>query len=88
MFWIQQNNPQAALDLRDAIRAAARRIGDFPGIGVTRPDLAPERFRFLVIPVFEYLMVYQAHGLPRARIIRILSGRRQLEALLASLIEQ
>jgi plasmid stabilization system protein ParE len=74
--------------LRDAVRRAARRIGDFPDIGVTRPDLAPERFRFLVIPAFDYLVVYQAEDLPRARIMRILYGRRHLETVLASLVHQ
>jgi len=60
--------------MRDAVRRAARRIGEFPEIGVRRPELAPDRFRFLVIPVFDYLVVYQAEGLPRARIMRILYG--------------
>lgn len=87
MFWIEQNNPKAALDLRAAIRSAARRIGEFPAIGVTRPDLAPERYRFLVIPQFEYLVVYQAEGLARARIMRILYGRRHLETILANLVD-
>lgn len=70
------------------MRRAAQRIGDFPEIGVTRPDLAPDQFRFLVIPVFDYLVVYQAEGLPRARIMRILHGKRHLEAVLASLTNQ
>ncbi len=74
--------------MRDAVRRAARRIGEFPDIGVRRPDLAPDQFRFLVIPVFGYLVVYQAEGLPRARIMRILYGKRHLEVVLASLMDQ
>jgi plasmid stabilization system protein ParE len=85
LFWIDQHNPRAAAELRDAVRRAAHRIGEFPQIGVTRPDMAPEVFRFLVIPVFDYLVIYQAEGLPRARIMRILHGKRHLETLLASL---
>jgi toxin ParE1/3/4 len=70
------------------VRRAARRIGDFPDFGVTRPDLAPDQFRFLVIPDFDYLVIYQAIGLPRARIIRILHGKRHHESVLASLMDQ
>jgi toxin ParE1/3/4 len=74
--------------MREAVRRAARRIGEFPDIGVRRPDLAPDQFRFLVMPVFDYLVVYQADGLPRARIMRILHGKQNLEAVLASLMDQ
>jgi toxin ParE1/3/4 len=74
--------------MREAVRRAARRIGEFPDNGVRRPDLAPDQFRFLVMPVFDYLVVYQADGLPRARIMRMLHGKRNLEAVLAKLLDQ
>lgn len=48
-----------------------------------RPDLAPEKFRFLVIHGFDCLIVYQSVGLSRPRIVRILHGARDMPALLA-----
>jgi plasmid stabilization system protein ParE len=72
LFWIDQHNPRAAAGLPDAVRHAAKRIGEFPQIGERRRELAPEVFRFLVIPVFDYRMIiWRAEGLPRARIMRI-----------------
>jgi toxin ParE1/3/4 len=71
--------------LRDGVRRIARLIGEHPDIGVVKADLAPDRYRFLTIRGFDYLVVYRAVGLPRPRILRILHGARDLAALLANI---
>ena len=58
--------------------AAALRIGTYPQIGVTRPALAPEDVRFLVLPDFQFVIVYRATATP-PRILRVLHGARDLQ---------
>jgi toxin ParE1/3/4 len=41
--WIAKDNPAAAIALRDAVVAAAIRIGKHPRIGAVRSELAPNR---------------------------------------------
>ena len=79
--WIAKDNPAAARALRDAIAHAAERIGAHPGVGVLRPDLADEPYRFVVLTGLPYLIVYNAVLRPPL-ILRILHGARDLPELL------
>lgn len=82
--WIAADNPAAARALRDAVARAAERIGEHPQLGSLRLDLAEERYRFLVLTGFPYLIVYNAtRSLPL--IVRILHGARDLPGLLRDL---
>jgi toxin ParE1/3/4 len=82
--WIAKDNPTAARALRDAVADAADRIGAHPSIGVLRPDVADEPYRFVVLTGFLYLIVYNAAGRPPL-ILRILHGARDLPELLRDL---
>jgi len=81
MRWIARDNPTAARALRDAIVQAAERIGAHRHIGVQRPDLAGEPYRFLALTGFPYVIVYNADRTPPL-ILRILHGARDLPELL------
>ena len=79
--WIAQDNPAAARALRDAVANAAERIGEHIHIGNQRPELADERYRFVSLTGFPYLIAYNADRLPPL-IVRILHGARDVpEAL-------
>lgn len=80
--WIARENPSAARSLRDGVAAAAARIGEHPGIGFERPDLADPPTRFLMVAGFPYLIVYDAERTPPL-ILRVLHGARDLPDLLA-----
>jgi toxin ParE1/3/4 len=79
--WIAKDNLAAAQALRDAVATAADRIGAHPSIGVSRPDLVDDPYRFLVLTGFPYLIVYNAARRPPL-ILRILHGARDLPELL------
>ena len=82
--WIAKDNPAAARALRDAVAAAAERIGGFPEIGVARPELAEEPRRFLALTGFAYVIVYNASRKPPL-ILRVLHGARDLAEALRTL---
>jgi toxin ParE1/3/4 len=82
--WIAKDNPAAARALRDAVIAAARRLGDHPQIGAARPELAGEPYRFLTLTGFPYVIVSNAARTPPL-ILRILHGARDLPELLRDL---
>lgn len=82
--WIAQDNPVAADGLRLAANRAARVIGEYPQIGPVRTDLAPERFRFLVLRGYPQVLVYEP-ALRPPRILRVLHGARDLKDVLAAL---
>jgi plasmid stabilization system protein ParE len=82
--WIAKENPSAAIALRDAVVAAATRIGNQPRIGAVRAELAPESIRFLVVSGFPYVIVYDASREPPL-ILRVLHGARELPELLRDL---
>lgn len=79
--WIAKDNPIAALALRQAVADAAERIGTHPDIGVARPDLAGEAYRFLVLIGFPYVIVYNPGRKP-PRIVRVLHGARDIPEVL------
>ncbi|HYG87399.1 MAG TPA: type II toxin-antitoxin system RelE/ParE family toxin [Azospirillum sp.] len=82
--WIAKDNPSAAHGLRDAVIAAARRIGEHPYVGTVRSEVAGDRVRFLVLRGFPYVLVYAADREP-PRILRVLHGARDLPDILRDL---
>lgn len=82
--WIAKENPSAAAALRDAVVAAATRIGNHPRIGAVRAELAPQSIRFLVVSGFPYVIVYDG-GREPPLILRVLHGARELPELLRDL---
>lgn len=82
--WIASDNPAAAARLRIAVLEAARAIGEHPLIGPVRLEFAPERFRFLVLRRFPYLLVYEPAARP-VRVLRVLRAARDVQPLLGDL---
>lgn len=79
--WITKDNPAAARALFEALGKAAERIGTHVHVGVVRPDLAPERYRFLTLTGFPYVIVYNAERKPPL-IVRVLHGARDIPEIL------
>ena len=79
--WIAHDNPAAARGLRISIARAAKRIGRHEEIGVVRPDLATDNYRFVSLTGFPYLLIYNVDRKP-PMIVRILHGARDLPAAL------
>jgi toxin ParE1/3/4 len=63
---------------------AARRIGRHPEIGTVCLELAEAVYRFLPLPGFSYIIVYNAARRPPL-ILRVLHGARDLPELLGDL---
>jgi|SRR3954465_15420995 toxin ParE1/3/4 len=82
--WITKENPSVAVALRDAVVAAAVRIGKHPRIGALRTELAPQSIRFLVVSGFPHVIVYDT-GREPPLILRVLHGARELPELLRDL---
>jgi len=82
--WIAKDNPFSAKAFRDAVANAAERIGRHPLIGVARPHLLREAFRFLTLSGFPYLIIYNAERKP-PEIVAIVHGARNLPPLLRDL---
>jgi toxin ParE1/3/4 len=82
--WIARDNPLAQA-LLEAVLEAAERIGEHPKIGVVRTDLTvTDRYRFVVLSGFSYLVVYAADRNPPV-IVRIVHGARDLPRVLRNL---
>lgn len=75
--FIARDDPRAALRLLESLRAAFRRLAEFPEIGRERPDLASRPVR--TWPVGPYLIVYETAA--RTTILRVVSGYRDLPEL-------
>ena len=83
--WIARDNPLAAQALLEAVLEAAERIGEHPKIGVVRTDLTvTDRYRFVVLNGFSYLVVYAADRNPPV-IVRIVHGAGDLPRVLRNL---
>jgi toxin ParE1/3/4 len=79
--WIRRDSPRAAAGLREAVQHAAINIGDYPGIGVERPDWTSLPFRFLAVTGYPYVVAYDASVSPPV-IARIVHTSRDLPAAL------
>ena len=83
--WIARDNPPAAQALLDAALRAAERIGEYPRIGVVRPDFtSSSNHRFVVLTGFQYWIVYAADRDPPV-IVRVVHASRDLPRLLRNL---
>lgn len=71
---------------RDAVQAAAQRLGDYPLLGRLQPELLPPPYQFWSLPRFQVVLVYNASATP-PRILRLLSTARDFAPLLAGIVE-
>ncbi len=62
--WIAEDNPAAAEALLRAAIQAADMITSRPGLAHLRPDLATDRFRFLTLRGFPYVLVLDVDRSP------------------------
>ena len=62
----------------------AARIGEHPELGVIRPELAEDPYRFIMLTGFPYVIVYNADRHPPL-ILRLLHGARDLPIVLRNL---
>lgn len=75
---IGRRSPQAARRVREELKAAMRKLAEFPGIGHLREAVTDEPIRFW--SVYQYLIAYRPHTKP-LEILRIVHGARDLHAL-------
>lgn len=67
--------------LEDELHTAMNRLGEIPGIGHLRHDLADEPLRFF--GVHKFLIIYRPEMRP-IQIVRVLHGARDVQAILGS----
>ncbi len=75
---VASNNMSAADRILDTIETSCDRLRDFPHMGPSREDLRPG-LRMLVLT--EYVVLYRSLE-DRIQIVRVVHGRRDLDALL------
>lgn len=78
--WIARDNPTAAR----ALRVAARRLADCPGIGMVTTEFADPPVRSLTLTTFPHIVVYESDRRPPL-ILRVLHGARDLPEILQDL---
>ena len=83
-LWMARDDWAAAEAFRAAVIGAAELIGRRPGIGVRRPQLASELYRFFSLRGFPYIIVYTTVETP-PRIVRVVHGARDLPSVLRDL---
>ena len=71
--YISERNPQAALDMANAIRVATGRLANYPRIG--RPGRVAGT-RELVVPRTPYIVIYEIEG-DTVRILRVLHSAQR-----------
>ncbi|MGH6985782.1 MAG: type II toxin-antitoxin system RelE/ParE family toxin [Caulobacteraceae bacterium] len=79
--WIAKDSSGAARALRAGVAKVAEHIATFPKSGAERPDLAPAPYRFIGVPGFSYVLVYNAERRPPL-IVRVVHGARNLGEVL------
>lgn len=77
--YLRKASPAAARRVRAELRAAMRRLADFPLIGHRREDLTPLPVRFW--GVFSYLIIYRPDHQP-LQVVRVLHAARDIPSLL------
>ena len=82
--WIGKDSPGAARRLQHAVIDAAERLGANPFMGTRRLELASERYRFLVLTGYPYILVFDCERRPPI-IARIVHGARDLPEVLRDL---
>jgi toxin ParE1/3/4 len=71
-LFIAADNPRAAQKWADGIQASCRRIGDMPGIGAARPEVAKG---LRILPVGNYLILY-VEADTGIDVLRVIHGAR------------
>ncbi len=69
---IAADNPRAAQKWADGIQSSCRRIGDMPGIGAPRPEVAAG---LRILPVGNYLILY-VETKDGVDVLRVIHGAR------------
>jgi len=82
--WIAKDNPIAARAFRETLAKLARRLSQYPDIGILRPELAGEPYRFAMLPGFPFVVVYHSKRAPPL-ILRIIHAARDLPEVLQDL---
>jgi antitoxin ParD1/3/4/toxin ParE1/3/4 len=77
--YIARESPHAARQVRQALRAACRRLAEHPGMGHRREDLTDKPVRFF--PVYSFLIIYDPAATP-LEIVRVLGGAQDIAAIL------
>lgn len=81
---IAHDNHSAALRFPDLVMALALRLGEFPLMGMERPEIVGAPYRFVSVHGFPHLVVYDA-SLSPPLIMRIVHGAQDLPAVLRDL---
>jgi toxin ParE1/3/4 len=81
---ISADSPSAARRFQAQLRDLLIRLGDYPEIGVERPQIVGPPYRFAAFRGFAYLAVYDAHLRPPV-IMRVPHGAQDLSNLLRDL---
>lgn len=82
--WIAGASPKASRRFQMELREALALLGSFPMTGASRPEHAPEPYRFSLLPGFPYVLVYNCQRRPPV-IMRILHGSQDLSEILSTL---
>jgi toxin ParE1/3/4 len=82
--WIAKDNPAAARALRVAVQKMAKILGEHPHSGRERSDIAPPPVRFMALPGYPHIIIYDA-ALNPPMILRVMHGARDLPELLENL---
>ncbi len=76
-LYIAKDNPSAAKRWYNDIYRCCQRIGEMPGIGISRPEVRPDLRSF---SIGNYLILYRQIS-EGAEIVRVVHGARQWEDL-------
>ena len=76
--FIARDNLTVANKVSDDLDAAIRLLGQFPGIGHTRPDVKDPRLLFY--SVYSYVIAYIPNPSP-LRVLRVVHGSRNFKRL-------
>jgi toxin ParE1/3/4 len=77
-IYIARDNPKRALSFIDELEIKCDRLGEFPGMGIVRHDVAAD---LRVLPHGSYLIFYREQE-DHVRIERILHRARDADALM------
>jgi toxin ParE1/3/4 len=84
---IARDSRSATLRFPDVIVALAQHLGEFPMMGLERPEIVGPPYRFVAVHGFPHLVVYDARQSPPL-IMRIVHGAQDLPAILHDLPRQ
>jgi toxin ParE1/3/4 len=82
--WIAKDNPSSAKSLREVVQKSTLNLAEYPFSGIERIDIAAPPTRFLILPGFSYIIVYDASIKPPV-VLRFLHEARDLPELLENL---